>query len=201
MTRLARLPQDRLGALIGPGGDVKATIERRAKVRLRIDSETGDVEIVEGEKTDPLRALQAEEVVKAIGRGFAPENAYALFREEMYLAIIDLRDYAGHKESRQRQIRGRVIGEKGRTRRMIEELTGCKVAIQGNTVALIGEVDGLEAAKRGVDMLLSGSEHSTVYGFLERQHKAMRLAMLDAVENVAGSGPDPRDRLPAADEE
>jgi ribosomal RNA assembly protein len=195
MTRLARLPQDRLGALIGPNGDVKATIERRAKVRLRINSETGDVEIVETTKTDPLRVLQAEEVVKAIGRGFTPESAYDLFREDMYFAVIDLKDYAGHKESRQRQIRGRVIGEKGRTRRMIEEHTGCKVSIQGTTVAMIGEVMGLEAAKRAVDMLLSGSEHSTVYGFLEREHRMMRLGMLDAVETVGPRGFDPRDRV------
>jgi ribosomal RNA assembly protein len=158
-------------------------------VRLRIDSDTGSVEIVETAKTDPLRALQAEEVVKAIGRGFSPENAYGLFREENYLAVIDLRDYAGHKESRQRQIRGRVIGEKGRTRRMIEELTGCKVAIQGSTVAVIGEVEGLDAAKRGIDMLLAGSEHSTVYGFLERKHKEMRLGMLDAIEGLGGRPP------------
>lgn len=185
MTRLARLPQDRLGVLIGPGGDVKATIERRANVRLKVNSETGDVEIVERKGTDSLKALQAEEVVKAIGRGFSPEAAQELFRDDMYLAIIDLHDYAGHKESRQRQIRGRVIGEKGRTRRMIEEHTGCKVAIQGNTVAVIGEIDGLDAAKRGIDMLLSGSEHSTVYGFLERMHKEMRLRMFDSVEGMS----------------
>ncbi len=188
MTRVVRLPKDRVGAIIGPGGAVKATIERRAKVRLDIDSDTGDVKIGEGAKTDPLKVLQAEEVVKAVGRGFSPENAYALFREDMYFAMLDLRDYAGHRESRLRQIRGRVIGEKGRTRRMIEELTGCKVSVQGNTVAVIGELTGLEAAKRGLDMLLAGSEHSTVYGFLERRHKEMRLGMLDAVETLDGAG-------------
>jgi ribosomal RNA assembly protein len=181
MTRRVRIPADRIGVLIGPSGDFKANIERRARVRLDIDSETGEVLIGEGPKTDPLRALQVEEVVRAVGRGFSPENAASLFRDEVYLAVIDIRDYTGHHESRQRQVRGRVIGEKGRTRRMIEELTGCKVAIQGNTVAIIGEMDSLEAAKRGVDMILSGSEHSSVYGFLERRHKEMRLGMLDAV--------------------
>jgi ribosomal RNA assembly protein len=181
MTRRVRIPADRIGVLIGPSGDFKANIERRARVRLDIDSETGEVLIGEGPKTDPLRALQVEEVVRAVGRGFSPENAASLFRDEVYLAVIDIRDYTGHHESRQRQVRGRVIGEKGRTRRMIEELTGCKVAIQGNTVAIIGEMDSLEAAKRDVDMILSGSEHSSVYGFLERRHKEMRLGMLDAV--------------------
>ena len=182
MTRVVRLPQDRLGALIGPGGDVKAMIERRAKVRLDVDSDSGEVGIVESAKTNPLKALQAEEVVRAIGRGFSPDSAQALFREDVFLAVIDMRDYVGHREGRLRQVRGRVIGEKGRTRRMIEELTTCHMAVQGNTVGLIGEAQGLEAAKRAIDMLLSGSEHSTVYGFLERKRKEMRLTMLDQIE-------------------
>lgn len=181
MTRLVRVPLDRVGALIGPAGVVKANIERRARVRLDIDSDSGEVEIKETAKTNPLRALQAEEVVRAIARGFSPENAYNLFAEQVFLAVIDIRDYAGHRESRARQIRARVIGEKGRTRRMLEELTGCRLAIQGNTVSMIGEMDALETAKRGVDMLLSGSEHSTVYGFLERRRKEMRMSMLDSI--------------------
>jgi len=196
MTRVVRLPQDRLGALIGPGGDVKAMIERRAKVRLDVDSDSGEVGIVESAKTNPLKALQAEEVVRAIGRGFSPENAQALFREDMFLAVIDIRDYVGHRESRQRQVRGRVIGEKGRTRRMIEELAGCRLAVQGNTVGVIGEAQGLDAAKRAIDMLLSGSEHSTVYGFLERKRKEMRLHMLDQIE-----WRDEKERPPAGEDE
>lgn len=181
MTRIVKVPSDRVGALIGPAGSVKANIERRARVRLTIDSDSGEVEIAETKKTDPLKVLQVEEVVRAIARGFSPENACTLFAEQVFLAVIDIRDYAGHREARQRQIRGRVIGEKGRTRRMIEELTGCRMAIQGNTVSIIGEMDALESAKRGVDMLLSGSEHSTVYGFLERRRKEMRLSMLDSI--------------------
>lgn len=189
MTRMVKMPADRLGALIGPAGSVKANIERRARVRLSIDSDSGEVEIAETKKTNPLKVLQVEEVVRAIARGFSPENAFNLFAEQVFLAVIDIRDYAGHREARQRQIRARVIGEKGKTRRMIEELTGCWMAIQGNTVSIIGEMDALESAKRGVDMLLSGSEHSTVYGFLERRRKEMRMSMLDSVDtSYRGAG-------------
>lgn len=182
MTRAVRVPLDRVGALIGPGGKVKAQLERRSRVRLNIDSQTGSVEIVERGNTDPLKALQAEEVVRAIGRGFSPENAQALFSEEMFLAVLDLREYTGSRPTRQRQVRGRVIGEKGRTRKMLEELTGCHLAIQGNTVAIIGDLDSVDVAKRAVDMLLAGSEHSTVYSFLERKRRQARLTMLDSVD-------------------
>ncbi len=181
MTRAVRVPQDRLGALIGPGGRVKAQLERRAHVRLNIDSETGGVEIVERPKTNPLKALQAEEVVRAIARGFSPDNAQALFSDEVFLAVIDMREYTGSRSARQRQVRGRVIGEKGRTRRMLEDLTGCHMAIQGNSVSILGDLEGVDTAKRAVDLLLSGSEHSTVYGFLERKRKQARMTMLDSV--------------------
>lgn len=191
MTRLVKIPLDRVGALIGPGGNVKATLERRAQVRLNIDSQTGDVEVEETPETPPLRLLQVEEVIRAIARGFSPENAYALFREDVYFAMLDIRDYSGHREARQRQIRGRVIGEKGRTRRMLEDLTSCKIAVQGNTVAIIGEMGSIENAKRGVDMILSGAEHATVYGFLERKRKQARFSMLDSITTIPPSEPGP----------
>jgi ribosomal RNA assembly protein len=188
MTRAVRIPLDRVGALIGPGGAVKAQLERRARVRLNIDSQTGSVEIRERQDTNPLKALQAEEVVRAIGRGFSPDHAQALFSGEVFLAVLDIREYAGNRQERQRQMRGRVIGEKGRTRKMIEDLAGCHLAVQGNTVAIIGQLEGVEVARRAVDMLLAGSEHSTVYSFLERKRRQARMTMLDSVDVRSGAG-------------
>ncbi|HPP45027.1 MAG TPA: KH domain-containing protein, partial [Methanomassiliicoccaceae archaeon] len=52
--RLVRIPQDRVGVLIGEGGETKELIERRAGVRLRIDSE-GEVNIQDNPQ-DPLAA-------------------------------------------------------------------------------------------------------------------------------------------------
>ncbi len=38
-----KVPQDRIGVLIGEGGETMREIERRAEVRLDIDSEDGTV--------------------------------------------------------------------------------------------------------------------------------------------------------------
>lgn len=66
------IPQDRIGVLIGEGGDTMREIESRADVRLDIDSDNGSVRV---EQTgDPVRGLKAPEIVKAIGRGFAPKT-------------------------------------------------------------------------------------------------------------------------------
>jgi len=40
-----KVPQDRIGVLIGEGGETMREIESRAEVRLDIDSESGSVAI------------------------------------------------------------------------------------------------------------------------------------------------------------
>jgi ribosomal RNA assembly protein len=51
-------------------------------------------------------------------------------------------------------------------------MTGVKIVVYGKTVSLIGELEKVNLVKRAVEMLLSGSLHSTVYRLLEKQaHK------------------------------
>ncbi|MEM0359121.1 MAG: KH domain-containing protein [Candidatus Hadarchaeales archaeon] len=164
-SEILRLPKDRIGVAIGKKGSVKREIERRTGVKLLFDSEEGVVQIFRGE--DPLSALKAREVLRAIGRGFSPEKAFSLLEEDHYLEVIELEDYGGSEKAMTR-LRGRVIGEEGKARRTIEELSGALVSVYGKTVALIGTPEELRRARRAVEMLLGGAEHSTVYRFLER---------------------------------
>ena len=46
-------------------------------------------------------------------------------------------------------------------------MTGCNLAIQGHTVSIISDLEGLEAAKVAISMVLSGSEHGSVYKYLK----------------------------------
>lgn len=160
-----RLPKDRVGVAIGKKGSVKREVERRTGARLVFDSEEGLVQIFPGE--DPLSLLKAREVLRAIGRGFNPEKAFTLLEEDHYLEVIELEDYGGSEKAMVR-LRGRVIGEEGKARRTIEELSGALVSVYGKTVALIGTPEQLRRARKAVEMLLGGAEHSTVYRFLEK---------------------------------
>ena len=75
------------------------------------------------------------------------------------------------------------------TRERIEELSGCSMSVYGSTVALIGEEEQLERATRAVEMLVKGSEHSTVFHLLARLKRddAMKEATSpDGVEDVGG---------------
>ena len=130
-----KIPKDRIGALIGRRGKIKQQIEKRCGVELEIDSETGDATISSSRPVEQMEAFRAVEVISAIARGFSPERAYRLFEnEEMIFQQIDLRDYAGRSPSALERIRGRVIGEGGKARRMMEELSGAYVSVYGHTV-------------------------------------------------------------------
>jgi ribosomal RNA assembly protein len=172
---VVRIPGERIGVLIGKSGETKELIERRTGVKLLIDSEEGDVEIDHSHASDPSMAIVVSNIVTAIGRGFSPSKAIKLLENDCYLAVLDIRDYVGKKVEHVERMRARVIGTHGKTREVFEELTGADVSIYGNTVSIIGSSVQLDIARRGMDMLLSGSEHAAVYHFLEGKRAQLKV--------------------------
>lgn len=170
-----RLPKDRVAVAIGPEGSVKREIEERTGAKLSIDSETGETKIESGD--DPLGALRASEMLKAIARGFSPERAFRLFDDDQFVDIVDIRDYAGDSEKALKRLKGRVIGEGGRSREAIERETGTCVSVYGKTVTVIGTAEQLSVVREALDMLLKGAEHTTVYRFLGRKRKEAKRAL------------------------
>jgi ribosomal RNA assembly protein len=175
MTQLVKIPKERVGVLIGKGGEVKSDIEKSTGVKITVDSEEGDVEIDYTHAVDPSMALKVQDMVVAIGRGFSADKAINLLEDDCYLEVIDIRDYVGKIISHVERMRARVIGTHGKTRAIIEELTGAYVSVYGNTVAIIGDAVQMDVARRALDMLLSGSEHAAVYKFLEGMRVKIKI--------------------------
>lgn len=177
------MPQDRVGVLVGRGGAVKNEVEKGCSVNLSIDSETGDVHItLKGDisESEPFKAVN---IVTAIGRGFSPERAFRLLDDDVLLEVTDLRDYVGRSPSSLTRIKGRIIGFNGKSRRLIEELSGGYISVYGHTVAIIGTHQEVKSAGEAVKMLASGSAHRTVYKNLQKtrtQAKLDRLKLWEA---------------------
>jgi len=166
----ASIPKDRIGVLVGPKGTVKSRVENSMGVDLTIDSETGLVDIrLRKDTQDPSNALRAKDIVVAIGRGFSPERALSLVNEDNILDVLDLHDIFGKNEAEIRRVDGRIIGREGKTRRIIEEMTGTLVSVSGHTVSIIGSYDSVSTAKDAIEKLLKGRQHGTVYKFLRRK--------------------------------
>lgn len=175
--RSIRIPQDRVGTLIGTKGSTKRMIQKISGITIDIDAEEGEIMIHDEKETaDPLMALKIMDVIKAIGRGFAPDKATRLFEDDEYLEVVDIKEFVGGRDNQLTRIRGRLIGEKGKTRSIIEDLTGVYMVVYGNTVGLIGNSISLPVAKHAIELILNGSEHATVYHYLESQRPRLRIA-------------------------
>jgi ribosomal RNA assembly protein len=171
-----RIPKERVGILLGPEGKTKVYIEKQMKISLEVDSEDGGITIkLDKDQNDPSMLLRAKDLVTAIGRGFAPEVAFRLIRnEDDVFDLIDLRIIFGRSEADIKRIKGRLIGSEGKTRRLIEELTEANVTIYGHTVGIIGSYEEADAARNAVQMIIEGCEHKTVYKYLQRKRTEMK---------------------------
>jgi ribosomal RNA assembly protein len=176
VTDYLKIPRERVGVLIGPKGETKKTIEDLTQTHLNIDSDEGTVEISPREDMeDPLGVWKTNYIVKAIGRGFSPENAVKLNEDDVYLEVIKLTDYVGKSKKAVARQKGRIIGKDGKTRQMIIEMAEVAFVVFGKTVSIIGSLENVRIAKEAVEMILAGSRHKSVYGFLESKHSDKKL--------------------------
>jgi ribosomal RNA assembly protein len=174
-----KVPQDRIGAIIGVEGNVKKIIEEKTGVSLNVDSESGVV-IVESEG-DAMKALKAAEVIKAIARGFSPEKALKLLdSEDLILDVIDLSKFSDSPADLKR-VKGRIIGKNGKTREVIEQMSGARVSVYGKTISMIGDAEQLTTTRAAVDMLLDGAPHGAVYSYLEKRRRELKRSQMDSI--------------------
>jgi len=157
-----KIPKDRVSILIGKDGKGKRYIEKKTKTEINVEKD-GDVTI-EG---NPMDEWITKDIIKAIGRGFSPEKALKLLNENNTLEIIPLREFANTEKALKRK-RGRVIGEKGKAKEIIENLTNTYISIYGKTIGIIGPYEGVDVAKEAIIRLLNGATHKSVYKFLEK---------------------------------
>ena len=54
------------------------------------------------------------------------------------------------------------------------EMAEVDMAVYGKTVSIIGEMDNIMIAKEAIEMILNGSRHKSVYGFLEHKKEELK---------------------------
>ncbi|MEM1696963.1 MAG: KH domain-containing protein [Desulfurococcaceae archaeon] len=176
VTRLyEKIPTERVGVLLANNGSVKKEIEEKTKTIITVNPDTGAVVIEPAfPHTSALDLMKAQNIVKAIGYGFSPERAFRLLEDDQTLEVIDVRQYVGNKPNHIRRVLGRVIGEEGRARRTLEELTSTYISVYEPYVAIIGDYETANIAKRAIEMLIEGRMHSTVYKYVDREMFSIR---------------------------
>ncbi len=170
-----RIPKSRVAVLIGKEGVIKRELEAATGTKLEIDSKEGDV-FLSGK--DALGLYTAREIIKAIGRGFNPEIAQLLLKQDYVFEMVYMQDYSGKSKDVMLRLKGRVIGKEGKSRKLIEELTEAYISVFGKTISMLGQPENVAAARHAIEALLRGSTHSSVYKWLEKRRRELKRRKL-----------------------
>ncbi len=169
-----KIPSSRVAVLIGTSGSTKKKIESSTGTNVSVDSKEGDV-FLAGD--DALGLYTAREIIVAIGRGFNPDVALQLLKQDYSFEQISLNDVA-KTQNHMIRIKGRIIGAEGKSRQIIEELTECSISVFGKTVSMIGRTENVAMCRRAVEKLIKGSQHSSVFRMLERHRRDIKKQQL-----------------------
>lgn len=151
--------------------DLVEHAERRTHCKIKIDDDD-TIEIT----GDAYGEFNARSVLQAFGRGFEMETACKLCDDSYYFSSTDLEQIFG-SEKRIQQVKARVIGENGKTKRYIENVSMAKISVYGNTVSIIGTIDEMTEAKAAIDTLIEGGAHRLAYTRMEAAHRKNKEAM------------------------
>ncbi|MEC8221339.1 MAG: KH domain-containing protein [Nanoarchaeota archaeon] len=158
------LEKDRISVFIGKEGETKKTISKHFNSEIDVDSKTGEV-LVESENA--VDGFVLSQVIQAINFGHNPEKTLVLEDENMVFDIIDVKPMV-RDHLRLKTVMGRIIGKEGSTRKAIEEITKCNIAVKDHYVSIIGAFENVGLVHEALDMLIKGGSHKSMYGYLER---------------------------------
>jgi len=144
----------------------KRLLERMLKSKLIISGRK--IEVV----GDALVEYDAVRVFEAISMGFKARTAILLLDETVVFEVVYIKDLTRRKNLE--VVRGRIIGAQGRTRRTLEQISGCVIKVKDNAVGIIGAAEDVEYAVTAVGSIARGAKQTNAYKYLERINTARK---------------------------
>ncbi|MCS7111883.1 MAG: KH domain-containing protein [Ignisphaera sp.] len=174
-----KLPVERVGVVIGKGGETLRKLMEFTKTLITVNEVDGIVVIEPASpRTRPIDLMKAQDVIKAIGYGFSPDRAFRLLDEDTMLIVIDLREHVKASPNHLARVKGRIIGEEGRVRKNLEDATGTYISVYEDYVAIIGEYENASITRDAVMMIVEGRQHATVYKYVDRAMRQIKKAKM-----------------------
>lgn len=157
----------------------KKGFSRIMKLKKKIEKEL-DIKIkpernkitIESEKEDTYLEYISSKILEALALGFDFNITMQLKDINFNFIKIDIKSFV--RESRLNEAISRTIGTKGKTKKLISELSDCDVVIHDHIVAAIGPSDNVEIVNQALISLIRGSKPSSVYSFLEKSRGKLR---------------------------
>lgn len=117
-----------------------------------------------------VNEYEAKFVLEAMQFGFSAKQAVQLLEEDIIFRKIPIKNFTRRKNLR--EVRARLIGKEGKTKRTIENIASCEIIINDdeNSIGIICTADELDNATTAITNLIRGTKEANVYGYLERMN-------------------------------
>ena len=168
------ITQERL-KLFRANPEWKKNVEKACKCKIAITPD----DTIEISSQDAIAEFTAKNILYAFGRGFEIEVALTLTNPDIYFKLIDL-GLIESKPERIKQIKARVIGLGGKTKRYIEEVSQAKISIYGGTVGIIGNITQESEAETAINTIIDGGTHRLAYIRMEAMHRKNKADLVSA---------------------
>lgn len=141
----------------------KELLEKKLGVKICIK---GKQITIEG---PAVNEYEASIVMEALEFGFSARKSLVLLSDDMIFRRLHIRDFTRKKNLK--EVKARIIGKEGKTKRTIESIADCEVKVVGNEMGIICNSSEIEEVTTAVTNLIRGTKASNVYGFLEKMNK------------------------------
>ena len=128
-------------------------------------------------KGSPINEYTAFVVLDAINLGFSTKKALMLKDQDIIFSKINIKDHTRRKKLH--DVRARIIGTEGKTKRTIEDIADSDVVLQGNTIGLIGPAESVNETITALINLIKGSKQANVYKYLEDMNRIKKIQESD----------------------
>jgi len=141
----------------------KEALEKKLKIAIKIKGKQVSIE------GPAVNEYEASMIIKAMEFGFSARKALLLQNENMIFRKISIKDFTRKKNLK--EVRGRIIGKEGKTKRTIENISDCDIEVYDNELGVICQAEEIEEVTTAITNLIRGTKQANVYSFLEKMNK------------------------------
>lgn len=147
----------------------KQELEKKLNVKIHL---SGNKVLIDGDSLDEYDAVR---ILDAVNFGFSVKKALLLKREDMLFRVVRIKE---HTKRNLRDIKSRLIGKSGKTRRTLSQVSGCEILIRESEVGIIGDTEAVMDVETAITSLIKGAKQSNMYHYLEKRNREKKEAPL-----------------------
>lgn len=141
-------------------------LERKLKVSLTLQ---GRKLVISG---DAINEYEASKIIDAINFGFSVQKSLQLLDSEMIFRVLHIRDFTRKKNLE--EVRARIIGTNGKTKKTIEDISNCDIIIADSYIGIIGHSESIDGAITAITKIIRGTKQTNAYRYLERRNRTKK---------------------------